>query len=192
MQFGEDEWADKYDEHLKKFGVCSKFIDRVAGKNTGLAQINVAENGENQIVIIPGSNDSLSPSDVENAAEVLDSSKVIGRYILNHLHVLIGFVLFFSVTNVYRCWCANWKLRYRPHWAHCGDSKRVFQYWMQRPLPAKPLSISIHCQAFYALIKLKRVPWVNDLYRTLGEYCLQCACFMAMSVQGRCLLNSAI
>lgn len=79
MQFGEDEWADKYDEHLKKFAVCSKFIDRVAGKNTGLAQINVAENGENQIVIIPGANDSLSPSDVENAAEVLDSSKVIGK-----------------------------------------------------------------------------------------------------------------
>lgn len=76
MQFGDDEWADKYDDHLKKFGVCSKFIDRVAGKSTGLAQINVAENGENQIVIIPGANDSLSPSDVENAAELLDSSKV--------------------------------------------------------------------------------------------------------------------
>lgn len=76
MQFGDDEWADKYNDHLKKYSVCSKYIDRVAGKNTGLAQINVAENGENQIVIIPGANDTLSPSDVENAAELLDSSKV--------------------------------------------------------------------------------------------------------------------
>lgn len=76
MKFGDDEWADKYEDNLKKFGVCSKFIDRVAGKSTGLAQINVADNGDNQIIIIPGATDSLLPSDIENAAEVLDSSKV--------------------------------------------------------------------------------------------------------------------
>lgn len=102
MQFGEDEWADKYDEHLKKFAVCSKFIDRVAGKNTGLAQINVAENGENQIVIIPGANDSLSPSDVENAAEVLDSSKVIGKWFEfeSSPGKCSDWVWFFAVANV--------------------------------------------------------------------------------------------
>lgn len=51
-------------------------METVNGKSTGLAQINVAENGDNQIVIIPGVNDILSAADVEKAQDVLDSSKV--------------------------------------------------------------------------------------------------------------------
>lgn len=51
-------------------------MTRVEGHKTGMAQINVAENGENQIVIIPGANNSLSADDVENADELLKSSKV--------------------------------------------------------------------------------------------------------------------
>lgn len=43
-----------------------------------MAQISVAENGDNQIVIIPGANDTLTASDIEDAQELLDSSKVGG------------------------------------------------------------------------------------------------------------------
>lgn len=75
-KFGFDEWADKYQENLTKSNVCTKFISRVEGHKTGMAQINVAENGDNQIVIIPGANDTLSSSDIEDAQELLDSSKV--------------------------------------------------------------------------------------------------------------------
>lgn len=55
-------------------------METINGKNTGLAQINVAENGENQIVIIPGANDLLSAADVEKAKNILDSSKVYYTY----------------------------------------------------------------------------------------------------------------
>lgn len=53
-----------------------------SGKTTGLAQINVAENGDNQIVIVPGANDSIAPADVDKVQEVLDASKVWLRLLL--------------------------------------------------------------------------------------------------------------
>lgn len=77
LQLGEDEWAEKYRENLVKQQVDTKHVGQADGQKTGMAQINVAENGENQIVIIPGANDSLSAGDVEKAQEILDSSKVL-------------------------------------------------------------------------------------------------------------------
>lgn len=76
FQLGNDDWGKKYRENLGKFHVDTKYVETTNGKNTGLAQINVAESGENQIVIIPGANDQLSASDVEKAKDALDSSKV--------------------------------------------------------------------------------------------------------------------
>lgn len=57
--------------------MCTKNVETVNDKHTGIAQINIAENGENQIVIIPGANDALSPADIEKAQDVLDKSKVL-------------------------------------------------------------------------------------------------------------------
>lgn len=73
---GNDEWGCKYRENLEKFSVNTNHVGTVNGKSTGLAQINVAENGENQIVIIPGANDMLSCADVDKAQDVMDMSKV--------------------------------------------------------------------------------------------------------------------
>lgn len=75
-QVGDDEWGNKYLENLKNLNVNTEYVGIASGKNTGLAQINVAENGENQIVIVPGANDSIVPADVENVQDVLDASKV--------------------------------------------------------------------------------------------------------------------
>jgi len=76
-KFGDDDWADKYEENLHKHGVSTKHVTRVEGQKTGMAQICVAENGENQIVMIPGANNTLSADDVENADELLKSAKVL-------------------------------------------------------------------------------------------------------------------
>lgn len=76
MQLGDDDWGKKYRDNLAKFNVDSTHIGTVCGKSTGIAQINVAENGENQIVIIPGANDALTPDDIEKAQDLLESSKV--------------------------------------------------------------------------------------------------------------------
>lgn len=75
-QLGDDDWGDKYRENLERFSVDTNHVETITGKSTGIAQINVAENGENQIVIIPGANDMLSPIDIDKAQDVLDSSKV--------------------------------------------------------------------------------------------------------------------
>lgn len=73
---GDDEWGDRYRENLKNLNVSTDYVGIASGKTTGLAQINVAENGENQIVIVPGANDSLVPADVEKVQDVLDATKV--------------------------------------------------------------------------------------------------------------------
>lgn len=76
FQVGDDDWGKKYIDNLTKFNVSTTHVEMVKGKNTGTAQINVAENGENQIVIIPGAHDLLTMSDVEKAQEVLEQTKV--------------------------------------------------------------------------------------------------------------------
>lgn len=75
-QLGNDEWATKYDENLKKYGVDTRLVHRVDGQKTGMALVNVAENGENHVIFVPGANNSLSSADVENADELLKASKV--------------------------------------------------------------------------------------------------------------------
>lgn len=76
FQLGDDEWGSKYRHNLEKFNVDTQHVVTVHGKSTGLAQINVAENGENQIVIIPGANDVITCDDIDKAQDVLDASKV--------------------------------------------------------------------------------------------------------------------
>lgn len=83
---GDDEWCDKYRKNLEKFNVGIKHVENTSGKSTGIAQINVAENGENQVVIIPGANDTLSPTDIDKAQDVLDSSKVYMFIYLKKIH----------------------------------------------------------------------------------------------------------
>lgn len=73
---GDDEWGNKYRENLQTLSVSTDYVGIASGKTTGLAQINVAENGDNQIVIVPGANDTIVPADVDKVQEVLDASKV--------------------------------------------------------------------------------------------------------------------
>lgn len=44
---------------------------------TGIAQISVAESGENQIVIVLGANGHLSKTDVESSKELIKSADVL-------------------------------------------------------------------------------------------------------------------
>lgn len=46
-------------------------------QTTGIAQINVADTGENQIVIVVGANDTMTNEDVDNSRELIDSAKVM-------------------------------------------------------------------------------------------------------------------
>lgn len=99
---GDDEWGKKYLDNLTKFNVSTSHVEVVKAKNTGTAHINVADNGENQIVIIPGAHDLLAASDVEKALDVLDHTKVI--LYLNCSPFLL-FFSFFIEYSIYHELC---------------------------------------------------------------------------------------
>lgn len=44
---------------------------------TGIAQITVAEGGENQIVIVPGANGKLNQGDVEACSELIETADIL-------------------------------------------------------------------------------------------------------------------
>ncbi|CAH2041481.1 unnamed protein product, partial [Iphiclides podalirius] len=46
---GDDQWGKKYKDHLKEIGVEITYVSTASNVTTGIAQITVAENGENQI-----------------------------------------------------------------------------------------------------------------------------------------------
>lgn len=74
---GDDQWGGKYKEHLHTMGVDVTHAHVTKDTSTGIAQISVADNGDNQIVIVPGANNHLSKADVDNAKELLKKADVL-------------------------------------------------------------------------------------------------------------------
>ncbi|BES93015.1 ribokinase [Nesidiocoris tenuis] len=74
---GNDVFGLKYLEHLKGAGIDVKHVKLSEERHSGIAQITVTENGENCIVIVPGSNSLLCMEDVKRADDVLLKSKVV-------------------------------------------------------------------------------------------------------------------
>lgn len=65
---------------MKKNGVDVSHVHITPEVTTGIAQISVANDGENQIVIVPGANGHVSVSDVNNAEELIrDADILIGQ-----------------------------------------------------------------------------------------------------------------
>lgn len=74
---GDDQWGGKYKEHLHTMGVDVTHVHVTKDTSTGIAQISVADNGDNQIVIVPGANNHLSKADVDNAKDLLKKADVL-------------------------------------------------------------------------------------------------------------------
>ncbi|XP_044759998.1 ribokinase-like isoform X2 [Coccinella septempunctata] len=74
---GNDSWGDKYLSNLMKNEVDTSFVFKTDGESTGIAQISVAESGENQIVIIAGANKKLCIEDIEEASEIIETAKLL-------------------------------------------------------------------------------------------------------------------
>ncbi|KAF4518048.1 hypothetical protein B566_EDAN009282 [Ephemera danica] len=74
---GDDDYGKNYLKAFKDNNVGCQHVSITAGHNTGIAQITVADNGENQIVIVPGANTKLSSADVCGAADVIRNAKVV-------------------------------------------------------------------------------------------------------------------
>jgi ribokinase len=74
---GDDFMADIVLASLKAAGVSTEFVHRDASVTTGVACINVDQNGDNTIVIVPQANRACSPQDVDAAAGVIRSADVV-------------------------------------------------------------------------------------------------------------------
>ncbi|XP_073834893.1 ribokinase [Musca autumnalis] len=76
-KLGNDSWGEKYLENLQKEGVNTQHVKICQEQNTGIAQIAVSKEGENNIIIVTGANDSLNIIDVNEGQQLFDSAKVL-------------------------------------------------------------------------------------------------------------------
>ncbi|XP_053680065.1 ribokinase [Anopheles nili] len=76
-KLGDDPWGVAYRDALAAEGINVEQVDIVTGESTGIAQINVAANGDNQIVIVAGANKRLGPADVDARRTLFDRSRIL-------------------------------------------------------------------------------------------------------------------
>lgn len=77
-RLGEDNFGKTYLDEFKKYPTLNtSHVALVPDQTSGMAPISVANDGENQIVIVPGANLKLSPSDIDDAEPLLVHSKVV-------------------------------------------------------------------------------------------------------------------
>jgi ribokinase len=62
---------------LKKEGINIDYIYMDDANPTGMAFINVDDNGENSIVVVPGANMNINIDEIRNAENVIKNSKVV-------------------------------------------------------------------------------------------------------------------
>jgi ribokinase len=74
---GADQFGRATREQLAREGIDITFLGTDPERPTGTAAILVDDGGENAIVGVPGANLGLSPEDVQAAAELLRSSRIV-------------------------------------------------------------------------------------------------------------------
>lgn len=62
---------------MKKLGVDVSYTKITQDTTTGIAQIAVAEDGENQIIIVPGANGHLAKSDIDDAKNFIETADIL-------------------------------------------------------------------------------------------------------------------
>ncbi|WP_308415554.1 ribokinase [Sporanaerobium hydrogeniformans] len=74
---GKDLYGQRLLNNLKANGIGTSGIKECSGANTGLAFINVDETGSNKIILIPGANHLLVPTDIDQNMHLIDQSHFI-------------------------------------------------------------------------------------------------------------------
>jgi ribokinase len=76
-RMGDDAYGVQMIETLGAFGVETQRVGLTDGIPTGIANITVAQEGENTIVVVPGANSALDPADVEAAREDIAAADLL-------------------------------------------------------------------------------------------------------------------
>lgn len=95
---GDDIFGKQAVQQMEDEGINVDFVVVDQENPSGVALITVDRNGENSIVVAPGSNGTLSPDDFDNAICELDSSD----YILMQLEIPISTVEYIAQVSVQR------------------------------------------------------------------------------------------
>ncbi|MBW8880479.1 MAG: ribokinase [Asticcacaulis sp.] len=74
---GDDAFGAHAISHLAAHGVAADNVKTLAGVSTGVANIIVAQGGENMIIVTPGANSRLSPADIDAAEAVIKSAAAV-------------------------------------------------------------------------------------------------------------------
>jgi ribokinase len=74
---GDDVFGDEMLANLRSMGVETKAVARRVGAASGVAMIAVDTNGQNQIVVASGANETLSPDDITRHTALFRRSKAV-------------------------------------------------------------------------------------------------------------------
>jgi len=74
---GDDMFADNTLANFQRFGIDTRYVQRVPGVSSGVAPIFVQADSHNSILIVKGANAHLSPADVDAAAADLRQCALI-------------------------------------------------------------------------------------------------------------------
>lgn len=74
---GNDVFADQLIQNLRQAGVDTSCIGRVEGESTGVALINVDQEGDNSIVVAPGANYRVTPDYVRQHEAAIAGAKLV-------------------------------------------------------------------------------------------------------------------
>ncbi|EON79237.1 Ribokinase [Lunatimonas lonarensis] len=74
---GDDAFGRQAIENYRKDGIDTDFIKVQPGTHTGVALINVSDDGENSISVASGANNHLLASDMEGMAEAFKGAKIV-------------------------------------------------------------------------------------------------------------------
>jgi len=76
-KLGKDDLGCMYYDYLQELDINVDYVEIVEGYETGIAQINVDDNGENSIVILPGANGMLNHKDISRSKKLFREAKVL-------------------------------------------------------------------------------------------------------------------
>ncbi|NOY57843.1 MAG: ribokinase [Calditrichaeota bacterium] len=74
---GNDRFGEEAISGFKKHGINIEYIVRDENAPSGVAEIFVAEDGENSIAVAPGANANLSPEDIEKARNEIAGADIL-------------------------------------------------------------------------------------------------------------------
>jgi len=76
-KMGDDIFARRLRKTMKNDGVHLDGLMEAKGDSTGVATITIDESGQNEIVVVPGSNSKLTPEDIQRHADLFTQGNVV-------------------------------------------------------------------------------------------------------------------